>query len=319
MDTLQPTLEKAQRILVVTHVGPDGDAIGSLTAVGLALTQLDKQVDMVCDDNVPERFRYLAGSQKVQNQPSNEPYDVLIAVDCGDESRMGNAYAELAAPRPFIINIDHHITNTHFGDINIIDAKATSTAEMLYGLLQQMGVDITEEIAMCLLTGLVTDTLGFRIIGVTAKTLQVAGDLVDAGADLSFVTTNALILKQLSTVKLWQIGLANMKTQDGLFWSAISYGDQQAIDFNGSSTNGLVNILADIDEAAIGAALLETSDGTVRVGWRCRPPYNVSEIATELGGGGHPLAAGCTLPGPLAEAEAQVVAHSLAAIHATTP
>jgi phosphoesterase RecJ-like protein len=319
METLRPAIEKAQRILVVTHVGPDGDALGSLTAVGVALSQLDKQVDLVCDDNVPERFRYLPGSHKVQSKINNHPYDLLIAVDCGDESRMGNAFAELSSPLPFIINIDHHVTNSYFGNVNVIDATATSTAEILYALLQEIGVTITADIALSLLTGLVTDTLGFRTIGVTAKTLKVASALVEAGADLAYVTTYALTIKQLSTVKLWQIGLDKMQVKDGLIWASISHGEQQAIDFNGSSTNGLVNILADIDEAAIGVALLEMNDGSIRVGWRCRPPYNVAEIASDLGGGGHPLASGCTLPGPLEEAEALVVARSLSAIQATTP
>jgi phosphoesterase RecJ-like protein len=305
---LQHTLEKADRVLVITHVDPDGDAIGSLTAVGQALRQLGLRVTLVCDDSVPERFTYMYLTDQVRRQPDpQEPYDVLIAVDCGDELRMGEAFDRLPLPRPFIINIDHHVTNTRFGDLNIVEPGATSTAEVLYGLFQDLGIEITPEIALSLLTGLVTDTLGFRTIGVTANTLRIAAELVDAGADLGFVTMQALNLRALSTMKLWRTGMDHMQLEGGLLWSAITNQERQAAEFRSHSSVGLVNLLADVEEAAMGAVLMEMEDGSVKVGLRCRPPYDVSEVAVELGGGGHPLASGCTLPGPLAEAEALLV------------
>jgi bifunctional oligoribonuclease and PAP phosphatase NrnA len=307
MDAIKQAIDDAQTVLVLTHVDPDGDAIGSLTAVGNALARMGKQVTMACDDNVPVRFRFLPLTDKVQKGISPEAvFDLAIALDCGDESRMGRTFADLNQ-KPFLINIDHHVTNTSFGQINLVDGEATSTAEMLYELFVAISVEITADIALSLLTGVVTDTLGFRIVGVTPRTMEITSALMAAGADLSLVTMLALNLKPLSTIRLWQLGLNQMKLDGGLAWTSLSYKAQQEIGFNSPSSVGLVNILANIEEAVMSAVLLEQQDGSVRVGFRCRPPYSVSEVALNLGGGGHPLAAGCTLDGPLAKAEALVV------------
>jgi phosphoesterase RecJ-like protein len=305
---IQHTLEKAGNILVVTHVDPDGDAIGSLTAVGLAMKQIEQKVTLVCDDNVPARFRYLPMTGKVRKiVDESADYDLLIAVDCGDEFRMGRAFSELAGPKPFIINIDHHITNTQFGDINLVDPRATSTTEILYRLFGELEIVISEEIALSLLTGLVTDTLGFRTTGVTADTLRTGADLVEAGADLGFVTMQALNLRSMSTMELWRTGMNKMQLEEGFIWASITSLERKAANFRSNSSVGLVNLLADIEEASMGAVLMEMDDNTVKVGLRCRPPYDVAEVAMALGGGGHPLAAGCTLVGTLEETEAVIV------------
>jgi bifunctional oligoribonuclease and PAP phosphatase NrnA len=307
MDSIKQAINQAQTILVLTHVDPDGDAIGSLTAVGNALARMGRQVTMACDDNVPGRFRFLPLTDKVQKGTSPDAvFDLAIALDCGDESRMGRTFADLKQ-KPFLINIDHHVTNTKFGQINLVDGEATSTAEMLYELLVAIGVEITADTALSLLTGVVTDTLGFRIVGVTPRTMEITSALMAAGADLSLVTMLALNLKPFSTIRLWQIGLNQLKLDGGLAWTSLTYKAQQEINFNSPSSAGLVNILANIEEAVMSAVLLEQQDGSVRVGFRCRPPYSVSEVALNLGGGGHPLAAGCSLDGPLAKAEALVV------------
>ena len=306
---IQALIEKSERILVVTHVGPDGDAIGSLTAVGQALQQLGKNITMMCDDKVPSRFNYLSSAKRAE-RPKDVPgqYDLVIAVDCGDEQRMGQSFSTLAAPKPPIINIDHHITNTEFGEVNVIGATAVSTTEILFDLFPQMGIKITKPIAMSLLTGLVTDTLGFRTVGTSSKTLSIAASLMDAGADLPLITAQGLSMKKLSTVELWRYGLGNMKIEDGLIWASISKEERAQAKFTGASSNGLTNLLADVDRAAIGVVLMEMEDDSIRVGFRCRPPYSVAEVALNLGGGGHALASGCTLDGPLDKAEALVVA-----------
>ncbi len=293
---------------MVTHIEPDGDAIGSLTAAGQALRQLGLHVTLVCDDRVPTRFSYLPLAGDVRKKPDGRlDYDLLVAVDCGDERRMGKAYADLPRPLPFVINIDHHVTNTRFGDINIVEPSATSTTEILYGLFLDLGIEITPGIADSLLTGLVTDTLGFRTVGVTANTLRTAADMVDAGSDLGLITMNALNMRALSTMKLWRTGLDKMHFEDGLIWTAITHQEQRVLGYRSSSSSGLTNLLADVEEAVMGAVLMEAEDGSVKVSLRCRPPYDVSEVAVELGGGGHPLAAGCTLPGPLQEAQTTLV------------
>jgi phosphoesterase RecJ-like protein len=309
IEAIQRKIQDANHILVITHVGPDGDALGSLTAVGAALTQWGKSFTLVCDDALPRRFDFLPLSDLICQQPDTAvPYDLLIAVDCGDELRMGNAFADLPGERPFIINIDHHITNTNFGDLNLIDAEATSTAEVLHQIFDDYDVELSPELAISLLTGLVTDTLGFRTTNVSSRTMKIASELMDAGGDLRLVMLRTMTVKPLSTIQLWQVGLNKMKIDDGLIWTSISNEERKAVGHMSSSTAGLVNLMADVEQAAAGVVLLEMDDGTIRVGFRCRPPYNVSEVALNLGGGGHALAAGCTLPGPLAKAESLVVA-----------
>ncbi len=309
------TIQKGQRALVITHVDPDGDAIGSLTAVGIALKQMGIKTTLVCDDAVPTRFSYLNMADSVQSQPDpNIAYDLLIAVDCGDASRMGKAYARYPNPKPFIINIDHHVTNTHFGDLNLVVGTATSTTEILYGLFNEWELDISPGLATSLLTGLVTDTLGFRTDGVTAVTLRAAADLVEAGADLNKITMRALNVRAFKTIRMWHAGMSHMQMDNGLLWTSINNAERHALEFRGNSSQGLVNILADVEEASMGAVLMEMDDGSVKVGLRCRPPFDVSEVAVSLGGGGHKLASGCTLDGPLEEAEKLLVDRCKAAI-----
>ncbi len=309
INAIKAIIEQSERILVVTHIGPDGDAVGSLMAVGSVLQQMGKAATMMCDDKVPSRFNYLPQAKQAE-RPKDvaEEYDLVIAVDCGDEQRMGQSFSSLPDPKPPLVNIDHHITNTEFGDINLVVGTAVSTTEILYDLFNHMNLPINEDVAMSLLTGLVTDTLGFRTVGVSSKTLNIAADLMDAGANLPQVTTQGLSMKKLSTVELWRYGLGNMKVEKGLIWTAITKEERQSAHFNGSSSNGLTNLLADIDEAAMGVVLMEMENGDIRVGFRCSPPYSVAEVALNLGGGGHALAAGCTLQGPLDKAEALVVA-----------
>ncbi len=303
----QQAIEQAKTIVMFTHVGPDGDALGALTAMGQVLAAINKQITMVVDSPIPPRFAYLPLIEDVQSKvDSAAEFDLIITLDCGDERRMGKPFDQLKY-KPDIINIDHHVTNTQFGAINWIDAKATSTTEMLYELFVALGVDFTPELATSLLTGLVTDTLGFRTPNVTANTLKISGELVDAGAILSTITMQTLNLQPLSTARLWQVGLNHMKLEDGLMWTAVSREERARIGHKGDSSSGLVNFLADVDRAAVGVVLLEMEDGAIRVGFRCRPPFDVSGLATELGGGGHPQAAGCTLEGPLAKAEAMLV------------
>jgi len=310
-ENIRHILENAGQILVITHVSPDGDAISSLTAMGLALKQMGKQYTLVNDDGLPERFQFLALADEVRTTPKPEMfYDLIVALDCADLDRLGDAYSCLPEPKPAVINIDHHPTNTLFGQINLIMAEANATAEILYQLFRQIDIKITPDIAAGLLSGLVADTLNFRTAGVTAETLRVASTLMDAGADLYDVSTQALNLKTLSTLRMWQVGLNNMQLDEGVLWTSISNAERRATGHMGGSSFGLGNMLADVYQAAMSAVLLEMEDGHISVGFRCRPPFSVSELAQSLGGGGHHLAAGCTVSGPLEKAQALVISAS---------
>ena len=289
----------------------------SLTAVGVALEQLNKKVTLVCDDGMLDKFQYLAMADKVERKPVwSHEYDLLIAVDCGDAQRMGHAYSRLHN-KPPILNIDHHISNTLFGDVNVIEAQATSTTEILTGLLPKIGAEITPAMANSLLTGLVTDTLGFRVVGVTAHTLQVAAELIEAGGNLADITMQALVIQDSKTVQLWRIGLNKMRIDDGIAWTVLSLQDLRSVSRKEKvSSHGLGNMMADIDVVKMSAVITEREDGRIRVGFRSRPPYDVSVIATALGGGGHKYASGCALDLPLDQAVDRVLEEAHGAIRA---
>jgi phosphoesterase RecJ-like protein len=315
VDSIRFALEAARSILVISHIAPDGDAIASLASTGLALAQLDRQFTLVCDDGVPERFGYLPMADRILSAPLPDgAYDLIIALDAGDEQRLGDAYANLPAPIPSVINIDHHITNTCYGDINLVLPEATATVEILFELFEALGLLLDKPLAVCLLSGLVTDTLGFRTAGVTGRTLQIAAKLVETGANLYEVTTKALTLKPMSTLLLWQKGFNNMHLEDGLLWTSINSGEREESGHYDSGSTGLSNMLAQVYQAPVSAVLVEMADGRVSVSFRCRPPYSVSELAASLGGGGHHLAAGCTVDGPLEEAVALVIPKTKASV-----
>jgi phosphoesterase RecJ-like protein len=309
VEAIVEALERSAEILVIAHIAPDGDAASSLLATGLVLQRLGKSFTLACDDGLSSRFRYLPLYERVQRAADAKcTYDLVIAVDCGDIDRLGQSFASLPEPKPPIVNIDHHASNTRFGMVNLVVPEANSTTEVLFHLFEAMRIKVTPDLAACLLTGLVTDTLIFSTAGVRADTLKTASALIEAGADLFTITSESLKLKKLSTLLIWEKGLGNMKLEDGLLWTSISNRERESTGHAGSSSFGLGNMMANVYQVAMSAVLLEMADGRVSVGFRCRPPYSVSELAVSLGGGGHHLAAGCTLDGPLEEAEALVVA-----------
>ena len=311
VNSVAHSLDSAEKVLVTTHIAPDGDAISSLTATGVALRQLGRSFTLVCNDDLPERFNFLPLSNLIRKVPvGSVNYDLIIALDAGSIDRLGKTLRELPEPLPLIINIDHHPTNTNYGHINIVVPEASATAEILFHLLPQVGIRLNSDIATCLLTGIVTDTLSFSTAAVTAGTLSASSSLVEAGADIFSVTSKALRLKPLSHLLMWQSGLKNLKMEDGLIWTTVSNEERQITGHAGSDSLGLSNMLADVYEATMSAVLLEMGNDRVSVSFRCRPPYNVSTLAEDLGGGGHHLAAGCTLEGSLQQVESLVIARA---------
>ncbi len=301
-------IDTAEHVLVICHLHPDGDAIGSLTAVGQTLAQLGKPFTLACDDPAPEKYRYLSlVNEMVTVTDQQVAYDLLITVDCGDKERLGQVYSKLPKPKPPIINIDHHISNTEFGKVNIVLADTTSTTEILAVLLPELGATITAEMAMSLMTGLVTDTLCFRVSSVNSHTMKVASELMDAGADLPSIVMQALILRPYADLQLWRVGLNKMKLEEGVSWTSISLDDRYDLGNNRGSVDGLGNFIADVNEAAMSAIFTERDNDRIVVGFRSRLPYDVAELAVSFGGGGHRLASGCTVIGALEEVEFQVI------------
>lgn len=307
MDKIGEVFAAARSVLVLTHVSPDGDAFGSMTAVGSMMRALGKDVTLVVEDGMKDEFAYLPLADKVKDRlPRNGDYDLLIAVDCGDEERMGEPYLQVL-DQPLVVNIDHHITNTNFGRFNLAPASTSSACEVLYTLFTHLNYEITQDIAISLLTGIVTDTLCFRTSSVKPETLSIASALINAGADLPSIVSRALIVKPYASIKIWRNGLNKMQLEAGVAWTTISLEERKQPGLEGGSNAGLASMLSNIAEASCGAVLRERDDGRVVVSLRSRPPFSVSDVAVELGGGGHAQASGCALELPLEEAEFEVV------------
>jgi bifunctional oligoribonuclease and PAP phosphatase NrnA len=295
--------QNAQRILVVSHIRPDGDAVGSLLGLGLALQATGKQVQMVLSDGVPVNFRYLPGSQQVVNR-SEAGFDLVVVLDCSDLKRVGNTLSADTVPD---VNIDHHVTNLNFAKLNLVDISAVATAEILAESLSMWGLPLEQPVAEALLTGIITDTLGFRTSNMTPKALRVAADLIEVGADLSRLYTQALTQRSFEAVRFWGVGLQRIQRDDGLVWTTLSTDDRKSAGYGGRDDADLINVLSSIQDARIALIFVEQPNGSVKVSWRGQPGVDVSEIALRFGGGGHPAAAGAEIPGGMEEVRSTVL------------
>jgi phosphoesterase RecJ-like protein len=308
LDRTSDLLRQAGRPLLVTHIAPDGDAAGSLLGMGWALRALGQAPILACQDPLPRRYDYLPGFEEVVSGPGEVPFDLVVALDCSDVSRLGSVVRvdELGAIP--LLNVDHHVTNLRFGVVNLVDAKAVSTTEILTRVFRHLEVQLDARIANCLLTGLVTDTRGFRTANVTADVLRTAVELMTAGASLPTITRNGLDRRPLEALRLWGAALDRLQFSDGVAWTSLPLEVQNAKGAAGNGVTGLTNMLIGVEGACMVAVFTEREDRQVEVGFRAVPGFDVAGIALGLGGGGHKLASGCLVPGPLEEAERQVLA-----------
>lgn len=305
--SIKERLEAAKNILIVSHVRPDGDAIGSLLAFGLALIGSGKHVEMVLSDGVPSSFKHLPGSNKIL-RTQKKSADLSIVVDCSDLKRVGKALDGYGAPD---IVVDHHFTNGAFGTLNLIEAKAPATSSILVEHLPAWGLTITPEVAANLLTGIVTDTLGFRTINTTPQSLHQAADLMELGADLSNLYYHGLVRRTLAAARYWGAGLGKLQYKDGIVWTALSLADRDHSGYTGNDDADLINVVSVIDEGLVSIIFVEQTNGTVKISWRTQnPDLDVSQVAMKFNGGGHKAAAGADIPGSLSEIVSNVLAET---------
>ena len=217
-EQIRSRLITAERILIVSHVRPDGDAIGSLLAMGLGLVAKSKQVQMVLTDGIPASFKHLEGADLVKHKAEGD-VDLIIVVDCSDFQRTGSALD--GYPKPDII-IDHHVTNNGFGSLNLIQPEAVATSEIMAENLEKWGLEITPGVANALITGIVTDTLGFRTSNMHPKTMRLTADLMEKGANLTEQYSYSLLRRSFTAAKYWGAGLSSLERKDGMVWGTLS-------------------------------------------------------------------------------------------------
>lgn len=312
-------IQSAQKIVVVTHISPDGDAFGSMLGLVNGLLSLGKQVNCAVDDGVDDYMAFLPNSDLVQSKLTEGEWDVMISTDASDEQRTGECGAYARAHSQKVINLDHHATNTLFGDVYLIDSTAVSATEVVFRWFETMNLSLDKNIALPLLTGLVTDTLGFRTSNVTADTLAIAQKLMSAGASLAEVTARTLDNRPFDAIRIWRYALATTELHEGGVISAeLTLADAQQVGMTEANDLGLVGFLVKVDEAMIAVVFKEVDGGRINVSMRAKSGFNVAQVAFALGGGGHIQASGATVDGLLDDVKARVIPMLIEAAKAGT-
>lgn len=287
-------IKQAKSVIVTTHINPDGDAIGSALGLMHILRSMGKKARVVTQDGAGQRYRFLPGAQEI-NEPSLQDYDLGIAVDCGNISRVGTARSVLDAC-PLVLRIDHHAVGESFGDIEYLDAQAAAVGEMVAALADEMGAPIGPEAGVCLLASIVEDTGCFQFASVTPRTFQICSELVAAGADLHGVVQQLFWRNPEGAVKLKGHCLESMTvdSEGRLAWALASREDFDRYGAVQEDVDDVVNGLLSVDGVEV-AVLLRETDTDYRVSLRSREYVDVAEVAQQFYGGGHRRAAGCRL------------------------
>ncbi len=298
---LAARLLASDSLVVACHVNPDGDAIGSLLGMGLALQQLGKRTTLLCADPVPEKFRLLPLSDQVQtpaNSADEGSFSLAIAVDSASINQLGAAYARLRAC-PTVLKIDHHAEGEAFGDVEWLEVEAAAVGEMLVELFEVLEVSLTPEIAQCLLTALVTDTGSFRFANTRVATFEAAAKLLATGVNFAKLVERIYWDRSVSSAQLTGMVMSRLQLiGDGMVaWSHLTNEDFVAAQGSAAEVDHLSNELRSI--AGVRAAVLfrETPEGPVRVSLRSRGEVDVATVAQKFDGGGHRNASGCRFVG----------------------
>ncbi|MEM8530379.1 MAG: bifunctional oligoribonuclease/PAP phosphatase NrnA [Chloroflexota bacterium] len=305
-------LSEAHRIVILTHVNPDGDAIGSMLAVYHALKARGKEVHPLASSALPNYVHWLPEVEQITVYESGMNFpeaDLIVMVDTATLSRIGPIYDEAAqtiTQLPIVI-VDHHVTNNGHGTVDFIDSTAASTCEMLFQLFSAMELPITPDIATCLLLGLTTDTQSFQTNSTRAESLHVGAELLKHGADQRRVIQEIYYRMPASSAALIGHALHDLYIDGPIAWTIITQDMMhitQAEDEAGDEITRIIQRIAGIEALVV---FKERVDGTTKISLRSQPAYNVATLAQKWGGGGHSQAAGATLMMPPSEAVEKIV------------
>jgi phosphoesterase RecJ-like protein len=297
-------IRRGERFLVCSHSRPDGDAVGSMLAMGILLEKLGKRADLVSADRVPVVYRALPGVDKIEKALRVQGrYDAVILLECDGLERTRLQGLE----KFYQINIDHHASGMEFANLNWIDHHAACAGEMVHRLFKAAGVALTTDAATCIYTTVLTDTGGFIYGGTRASTFELARDLTIAGADPIKVAQQVYFSTPMSKLLLLGAALKNLHREARLAWLWVTHEDMVRSCAAEEDCEGIVNYALSIAEVHAAVFLRELEEGRIRVSLRGKGKINVAEIAERLGGGGHENAAGCTLDGPLKRAKEQIL------------
>ncbi|MDY7033915.1 MAG: bifunctional oligoribonuclease/PAP phosphatase NrnA [Thermodesulfobacteriota bacterium] len=302
------TMRTEKAFLVTSHMNPEGDAIGSALAMAISLKTIGKEVTVYNQDPIPENLRFLPMSDAIVYEVNNPcHFDVAVILDCADLSRLGKDAKKIEEIKK-TINIDHHKTNDGFGDLVLVDPDSSSTAEIIYGLIKDIPVRITQEIATNIYTGILTDTGAFCYSNTSAEVLEIASELVRKGVNPSFVAEEVYERQSVSKLRLLGSALNTLEILDnGRIGSMkVSLPMLMATGATPDLTENMVNYPKSIRGVEVAVLFRELSKDHYKVSLRSSERVDVADVAKEFGGGGHAKASGCIIRGNLPEVEAQV-------------
>jgi bifunctional oligoribonuclease and PAP phosphatase NrnA len=303
----------ARRITAICHENPDADTLGAGIAIRIIAERLGKPGEVVSGDPPPPLLSFLPRIGEVRRTPGLEP-DLAVVVDSGDLARIGSVATDCAEwlEQATIVNIDHHVSNPGFGAVQLIDAEAAATCEVVATLLPELGIELDAELATVLMAGIVTDTHTFGHPNATPRTLRVAADLVAAGAPLSAINRAVYVDKPYSTLVLWGLMLATIAQQhEGrIIHATMTLAMIEQAGADASASEGFIDLLASSKLADITLLFKEADATSTKVSARTTDRADAVAITSAFGGGGHARAAGCTVDLPLDQARAAVLAES---------
>jgi phosphoesterase RecJ-like protein len=303
-------IRAAKNICIVGHIRPDGDCVGSQLGLALALKAEGKKVTVWNEDAVPQKYRFLDPDGLFQKPRPGQRFDVVIATDCASYERLG-AVAACVSERDLLVNIDHHESNTRYGDLNWVSAREPSSGELIYRLLKTARWPITKPIANCLFTAVSTDTGSFQYPSTRPGTFHVGAELVTRGADLAKICDEVYQSYPLSRARLLRHVYSKFKLTAGdrvaYFW--LKKADLTRTGANSNDTEGLIDHIRAIEPVVVACVFEELDPGLTRVSLRSKSDkVNVNEICGQFGGGGHPAAAGARIPGTPLSVQRRVIA-----------
>ena len=293
-------LKTATTVLIFSHNRPDGDTLGSATALRLALKKLGIRADIVCNGDVPDKLKYLKGSEEISKTPNSAVnYSAHVSVDCSTEGMFTELYSFYKKNR-VTFNVDHHVSNTRYAKFNYVEETAAA-CEIMFSLINELGVQIDSDIADCLLTGIVTDTGAFCHSNVTDNTLYVSSVLKKAGANLhNIIKLNFKNqTKQRSDLYTRIISKMRYRLDGRVGILIITKKDLEETGAVDNLTEGFIDYPLTVDTVEVAISLLETGNNRYKISLRSKGKVNVNEIASIYGGGGHILASGAVINGYL--------------------
>ena len=310
-------VKRSNRILIASHSDPDGDALGSLLALGLALSKFGKETTLYNESAIPAVYRFLPAIDRIVHRLEKpERYDTAVVLDCGDISRLGSARGTIEQIRP-LINLDHHISNTGFGDIQWVDTEACATSEIVYRLISEFDVRIDRQMAICIYTGILTDTGSFRFSNTNQAAFEISREMAAIGVEPYEVAQRVYGTYSLGRIKLLNLALDSIEISGNGKLSIMTV-TKNMLDETGThpeDVDGLINYARRIQDVKVAALIQEPQNGhgqdrdrrKYHVSLRSDGSVDVAAIASSFGGGGHYSAAGFQIETTLPDLKSDII------------